>query len=112
MITQDQLISKLGKEGYTKFVVNNSNSGTERMLDIRRKTGRGTNIKDRMCQHGVWVIDNYERKLCKECIPPDRNVNNFKPFVSIATGNYYESKSEMLHDYKKNGMTWIGSDKI
>jgi len=112
LITQDQLISKLGKEGYKKFVIEKSNSGTDRMIDIRRKTGRGTNIKSRMCQHGVWVIDNYERKRCNLCLPKDRNISNFNPFVSIATGNYYETKSEMIKDYKAHGMTWIGSDKL
>ena len=114
MITQDQLIEKLGKQGYQDFVLRNRDK-SERMIDIESRKPKGR-VKFKMCQHGIVIIDDFESKdecaKCKLAKNDAVSCGEFHPFLSIATGNYYESKSEMKRDYKSHRMQQVGTERI
>lgn len=90
MITAPEMIQKLGKDKFVNFVLNNRDkekTGAEKERGIK---GR---VKYRRCQHGVWLIDDYEPKdHCEECFP---NLNPDIPYVpksyeyfNVGTGTF------------------------
>ena len=90
MITKEQLVSKLGKDGFRKFVLANKDkapTGAERERGIK---GR---VKFRKCEHGTWVIENYEPRPCEGCHGESRSevpaihVSSYEYF-NIGTGTY------------------------
>ena len=83
MITAQELMGRMGKQKFHDFVLQKKDkekTGHDRTRGIR---GR---IKFRQCHHGVWVIDNYEPKLCKDC--HGTSVNN-APAVQIHSHEYF-----------------------
>ena len=110
MITSDQLISKLGKQGFKRFANEHMDRG-ENQGDIERRAARGSNIKSRLCEHGIWVIDNYERKHCNKCHGVATKRKDFKPTFNLVTGTFYESKKELVDDYKSRGYNFIGDSR-
>ena len=91
MIEANQMIQKMGKEKFVNFVLQNKDreaTGAERAKARRF----GTNVKHRMCEHGVWVIDNYERKPCKDCYgvvyDAPAVVTHNHEYFNLGTGTY------------------------
>lgn len=111
MITSEQLINKLGKRGFNEFAKKNMSKG-ETQADIERRAGRGTNIKYRRCEHGVWTIDNYVKKPCEKCNNSRRTKNReFTPYFNVVTGAFYEAQQEVERDYKARGFRFIGDSR-
>lgn len=93
MIDKTELMSKLGKKGFTDFVANNRSSEPTGHDKTKGIHGR---IKFRMCEHGNWIIENYEPKRCEKCSgkPRATKSKDFKPYFNIGLGAYVESRSE------------------
>jgi len=107
MIDKAQLQAKLGNEGFKKFVdANKSNqpTGHDKTRGIR---GR---VRWRRCEHGVWVIDNYEPKHCDGCcsIQKATKSKDFKPYFNMGLGTYVESRSEEKRVAKQKGYEEAG----
>ena len=107
MKTAEELIKKMGKKEFTKFVANSQKNGKTGYEKDRGIKGR---IKHRRCQHGVWIIDNYEPKPCNECmdLPKDTKIREFKPTFNIGLGCYVESRSEEKRIAKSMGLEEAG----
>jgi hypothetical protein len=92
MIDKTQIIEKLGKRKAVEFMVNsrsNQPTGFDRTRGIR---GR---VKWRMCEHGTWVIENYEPRKCERCYTERQTKpKDFKPYFNIGLGAFVESRSE------------------
>ena len=111
MITACDMMEKMGKDAFIKFVGNSRGSG-DRQVDVERRKSPGR-IKHRQCQHGTWVIENYESRNCPKChVSRDTKSRDFEPHFNLGLGCYVESKSEMNRIAKENKMIPIGNDKI
>ena len=94
MIDKEQLMKKLGKQGFKDFVANNRSDQPTGFDKTRGIRGR---IKFRRCEHGVYVIDNYVVKGCQACSglqSKSTKLKDFKPYFNIGLGAYVESRSE------------------
>ena len=112
MIEANKLIQKMGKDKFVKFVLNNKdkeNTAAERQHAVRF----GKNIKYRMCEHGKWVIDNYEStNNCEVCCVIESSnspgvICHSHEYFNIGTGTYGTS-SEHRKFAKSKGMIEIG----
>lgn len=84
MIEANKMIQKMGKENFVNFVLNNKDK--EKTAAERSHQNRfGKRIKSRMCEHGVWIIDNYEPKPCGKC----HTVSDDAPGVIMHTHEYF-----------------------
>jgi len=95
IIPKHDLIKRFGKRGFVKFAVNHRN--TREMTGAERAHSRrwGKNVKAKMCEHGVWVIDNYKTKKCELCFPETRTKpRDFVPYFNLGLGAYVESRSD------------------
>lgn len=108
MIDKTQIIEKLGKKGFVDFVTHNRDTApTGAELQKQRRWGRRKGV---MCSHGVWVVDNYEIKICKDCAKrhgvsidaPAIHVDG-REYFNIATGTY-GTNQEHRRFAKRNGM--------
>ena len=108
MIDKKDLIAKLGKKGFTDFVTqhkSNQPTGHDRQRGIK---GR---IRWSRCQHGTWVIDNYEPKSCERCTgewTKHSKPRDFSPYFNIGLGAYVESRSEEKKLAKSKGYVEAG----
>ena len=94
MIDKQTLIDRLGKQGAKEFMMNNRSNQPTAFDKTRGIRGR---IKFRRCEHGVYVIDNYEAKRCEDChgkAARDTKAKDFKSYFNIGLGAYVESRSE------------------
>lgn len=108
MITSEQIVEKLGKKKAVEFMTAKKLSGDSKYDRDRGIKGR---VKFRMCEHGVWVIDNYEFKGCKECFGVERNGPNIivhdKEYFNAGTGTY-GTTTEHRRYAKSQGMEEAG----
>lgn len=108
MIDKSTLIKKLGKKGFTEFVTNNRSNqptGHDKQRGIR---GR---VKWSRCQHGTWVIENYEPKTCEQCTgewTKHSKSRDFKPYFNIGLGAFVESRSEEKRIARQKGYVEAG----
>lgn len=107
MIDKTQLIEKLGKRKAVDFMVNsrsNQPTGFDKTRGIR---GR---VRWSRCQHGKWVIDNYEPQICEQCqeIPKITKAKDFKPYFNIGLGAFVESRAEERSLAKSKGYQEAG----
>ena len=93
MIDKQTIIDKLGKQKAIEFIQNSRSNQPTAFDKTRGIRGR---IKWRRCQHGVWVINNYEPQRCEDCceIPVQSKTPDFKPYFNIGLGAFVESRSE------------------
>lgn len=106
MITGREMIKKLGKDNFVKFALQNKDkekTGAE--LAHGRRWGR--NVKDKLCEHGVWVIKNYEPQECDKCTPETEGSFSIKEnsheYFNAGTGSY-GTNSEHRKFAKARGM--------
>ena len=89
-----QIIDKLGKKGAVEFI-NNKRSNQPTEFDKTR--GIKGRVKFKKCAHGVWVIDNYEHKVCPTCVEVWNKYakpRDFLPYFNTGLGCYVESRSD------------------
>lgn len=102
MITADQMIQKYGKQKFVEIVKNSPKNGRTGAEKERGIKGR---VRFRRCEHGVWIIDNYEPKPCSECVPESSSKSKeFRPGFNIGLGCWVESRSEEKKIAKRLGM--------
>lgn len=89
MITAETIMEKLGKEKGVEFILKNKSkekTGAERDRGVK---GR---VKHRRCSHGVWVIENYEVKNCKDCSGVESGfpgmIIHSQEYFNIGTGTF------------------------
>lgn len=114
MITANDMMAKMGKEKFIEYVGRGrgSQGSGERQFDVERRKSRGR-IKHRQCQHGVWVLENYEPKRCGKCIPETRTKGkDFEPHFNLGLGCFVETRSEMNRIAKENKMIPIGNERL
>lgn len=107
MIDKQDLIDKLGKRGAVEFMQNhrsNQPTGFDRTRGIK---GR---IRHRRCEHGIWVIQDYEPKRCVKCHGKPKNTKSkdFRPYFNMGLGAYVESRSEEKKLAKSLGLGEAG----
>lgn len=106
MMTADQMIQRFGKKKAVDMMVNcprNGKTGAEKDRGIK---GR---VRFKMCEHGKWVVENYEPKPCADCIPEIATKGkDFKPYFNIGLGAFVESRSEEKRYAKKIGLVEAG----
>lgn len=112
MITAQQMLKKLGPQKFYQTVM--ASRRGETMQDKWKKGRFGKRIKDRMCEHGVWVIENYEDKACKKCIEKARGwkPKDFESGFNIGCGVWFDSKDDMKKFCKANDMEHIGDSRL
>lgn len=92
MITSDKMIEKLGKRKFVDMVVNSQKNGKTGAEKDRGIKGRR---KFRMCEHGFWIIDNYEPKRCPNCVTEvQTKTKDFRAGFNIGLGCWVESRQE------------------
>lgn len=92
MITAEQMIDKVGKKKFVDMVVNSPKNGQTGAEKDRGIKGRR---KFRMCEHGTWIIENYEPKPCAKCIPEvQTKPKDFRAGFNIGLGCWVESRQE------------------
>lgn len=107
MITADEMMNKVGKQKFIEMAVNSQRGVTGAQIQHKRRFG--TNIKHKMCEHGNWVIENYEPKKCKECFEEvDTKLPDFKPNFNIGLGCWVESRSDEKRAAKRLGLVEAG----
>lgn len=110
MISYGQIVQKMGKEGARQFIANNQHG--ERQCDYEKRHSKGR-VKFKMCEHNIWIIENYEPKECQKCHKePVKKSSEFKPHFNMGLGCYVESKHELKREAKRQGLIHIGSDKL
>lgn len=89
MIQAKQMIKKLGKEKFVQMVLRNKDK--EKTFAERDRGIKGW-VKHRMCEHGVWVIENYQPKPCAKCdeVTPEVHgvIMHTHEYFNIGTGTY------------------------
>lgn len=111
MIPAAELKEKMGKEKFIEFATHSQKG--ERMVDRERRRGYGSRVRYRMCQHGAWVIEDYEPRPCLNCHNyRSTKFRDFEPHFNIGLGGWVESKRDMMETAKKQKLVWIGDDKI
>lgn len=107
MKTAEELISRMGKKGFVDFVAKNQKNGKTGAQKDRGIKGR---VRHRRCQHGVWIIEDYEPKDCVACLgmPKETKVKDFRPSFNIGLGCYVESRSEEKRIAKSMGLEEAG----
>lgn len=108
MITAPQLIQKMGKEKFVNFVVNKKDrekTGAERDRGIKGRR------RHRMCEHGVWVIEDYIQKPCDKCfevaVESHTVVCHSHEYFNMGTGTY-GTNSEHRKYAKVKGLVEAG----
>ena len=93
MIDKQALIDKLGKRKAAEFMQNNRSNQPTAFDKTRGIKGR---VKFSRCEHGTWVIENYEQKHCNHCYGKERSTKpkDFKPYFNVGLGAFVESRSE------------------
>ena len=107
MIDKQTLIDRMGKQKAAEFMAQNRSDQPTAFDKTRGIRGR---VKFRRCEHGVYVIDNYEPKPCAGCIgtPINTKSKDFKPYFNVGLGAYVESRSEERRYAKKMGLVEAG----
>jgi len=106
MMTTDQMIQRFGKRGFLELAANSPKNGKTGHEKDRGIKGRR---RFKMCEHGVWVIENYEPKKCLKCIPESwTKPIDFKPGFNIGLGCWVESRSEEKRVAKSLGLVEAG----
>ena len=96
MIDKNTLMKRLGKKKFVDFVLNNRDKAPT-LAQEQHARRWGTNVKHKMCSHGVWIIENYEPKFCDKCFM-GKEVNapsihvNFHEYFNMGTGTYGTNK--------------------
>lgn len=105
-LTAEQMIQKVGGRKFVEMVVNSPKNGKTGAEKDRGIKGR---IRFRRCEHGVWIIDNYEPKSCSSCNQEvSTKPRDFKPGFNIGLGCWVESRSEEKQMAKRMGFTEAG----
>lgn len=107
IVEKERIIEKIGKEGFKRFVMNNRSNqptGHDRTKGIR---GR---VRWSRCEHGVWVVEDYEPRSCPHCQEKRGNTKtpDFKPYFNIGLGAYVESRSDERKLAKAKGYVEAG----
>lgn len=107
MIDKTTLIEKLGKRAFVEFCQNNRSNQPSGHDKTRGIKGR---IKWSRCEHGAWVIENYEPRVCEACYgkPRSTKARDFKPYFNIGLGAFVESRSEEKRLAKSKGYQEAG----
>lgn len=108
MRTAEQMIQAMGKE---KFVETIKNAPKNSPTKHDRSRGIKGRIKHRRCQHGVWVIEDYEPKKCDECAQERtryKKSRDFRPTFNMGLGCWVESRSEEKQIAKSMGLEEAG----
>lgn len=107
MITKHDMMRKLGKRKFKEMVVHSQRglTGAE-----REKLHRWGKAKSRMCEHGIWIIENYEYVGgCKRCVPESNGkLKDYEPNFNIGLGCWVESRSEEKRIAKSMGLVEAG----
>lgn len=109
MITIDKIVDKYGKKGAVDFVLKNRSS--EKTLAERDRGIKGR-VRFRMCEHGVWVIDNYEQKRCSSChseasVEFPSLIIHSKEYFNIGTGTFGTTQDHRK-EAKRRGLSEAG----
>jgi hypothetical protein len=92
MISAEQMIDKVGKDKFVEMVTHSQKNGQTGAEKDRGIKGRR---KFRMCEHGTWVIENYEPRHCSKCVPEVvTKPKDFRAGFNIGLGYWVESRSE------------------
>lgn len=106
MISAQDLLNRVGKRKFieiTSRLSPNGKTGHDRSRGIK---GR---VRFRMCEHGTWIIDNYEPKPCLKCVPVRATKGkDFRPYFNVGLGHWVESRSEEKKVAKSLGLTEAG----
>lgn len=94
MIPAQQLMAKMGKKKFVEFATRSCGRGETGAQKAHRRRF-GTNIKHKMCEHKVWIIENYKYKGCAKCIgKQSTKPRDFVPYFNVGLGAYVESRSD------------------
>ena len=94
MIDAQTMMNKIGKKKFIDLATHSQPKQTGAYLQKLRRFGKS---KHKMCQHGIWIIENYERKECKSCTPfqvdgaPALHLDSAEYF-NAGTGTYGTNK--------------------
>lgn len=106
MMTFEQMKKKMGTKKAIDTVTHcrrNGPTGADRDRGVK---GR---VRYRMCEHGTFIIENYEPKICEKCIPEVRTKGkDFQPYFNIGLGAWVESRSEEKRVAKSKGLVEAG----
>jgi hypothetical protein len=106
MISAEQMIDKVGKAKFIEMAVNSPRNGKTGAEKDRGIKGRR---KFRMCEHGTWVIENYEPKPCVKCVPEIATKSkDFRAGFNAGLGYWVESRSEEKAVAKSLGLVERG----
>lgn len=112
MIEAAELRQKLGKEKFVQFTLQHANKG-ERIIDIQRRRRFGRNIKHKRCEHGVWIIKDYEPQVCEKCFGKlSTQFKSFEPYFDQGLGCFIESKCERKRIMKERGVIDVGMEGL
>lgn len=112
MIKAADMMAKMGKRKFIEYATHSQRG--ERMFDKENKRRWGR-VKDSMCEHGVWVVENYQVKECGKCptvvigqvISRDIDYQGF----NIGLGGYIDGRSDFKRTVKEKGLVHIGDDR-
>lgn len=106
MISAEQMIEKVGKQKFVEMAVHSPKNGKTGAEQDRGIKGRR---KFRMCEHGTWVIENYEPKTCAKCVPEVvTKPKDFRAGFNIGLGYWVESRAEEKQIAKSLGLVERG----
>ena len=106
MITFEQLTKKMGTNGAKEFAVRSK--GIEK-TEHEKTCGIKGRIRHRMCEHGTWVIKDYEPQECPRCNAPRPTKGlDFRPYFNVGLGAFVESRGEEKRLAKKLGLQEAG----
>ena len=100
MITKDQIVRTEGKYALKHYIEKFKNHEPQGHEIKRLQLKKSSMVKHKKCHHGVWVIENYEPKVCSKCLVEGQEhyekrskkyghvhiVPEGEPYFNLATG--------------------------
>jgi len=107
MIPFQDMVKKYGKSKAVEMAVHSQRGETG--AQKARKVRFGTNLKHKLCEHGIWIVENYKVRACHQCeIGRQTKLNDFKPYFNIGLGGLVESRSDEKRSAKALGLVEAG----
>lgn len=106
MIEANRMIDKLGKRKFVETASHCKRPGKSKHEQDRGIKGR---VRYRMCEHGKWIIENYEPRVCPKCVHYNRTKpKDFNPYFNVGLGGWVESRADEKRSARRAGLEEAG----
>lgn len=105
------MMNKMGKKKFIELATRSQPKETGAYLARLRRFGK--NIKHKMCEHGVWIIENYVKKSCEKCGTMITSTGkHFEPYFNAGLGAWIDSKGSEKKIAKRLGLREAGNTTL